>query len=160
MTPGETSEIIVPVRLDRLSRLLEAGVVESRIRWDGGSQASNLVVSGEVDETSTDIVPDGWDVLSVGDEEQRSESESLLPNAAGWTLEGEWTVPESLGGRTLTLVTTGSPADYRVNGSGSGGETVSLCAPCSRGTRLAIAATTTGSWQRMPVIRVSDPPGQ
>jgi hypothetical protein len=159
LTPGERAEIVVPVRLDRLSRLLQAGVVESRLRWDGGDQVTELVVSGDVEAAGARIELDGWEVVSAEDGEE-TEAGSRLPNGEGWRLAGEWEVPASLEGRSLTLVTTDSPADYSVNGVEAAGDSVTLCSRCSRGTKLVITATTTGAWERMPVVQNSDASGQ
>lgn len=159
MTPGQSTEVVVPVRLDRLSRVLQAGVIEGRLRWEGGDEVTELAVAGQVDDPSSRIILDGWEV-GRGDDSDDEESGGQLPNGSGWTLSGEWKVPADLAGRGLVLATAGSPADYMVNGSASTGETVELCSACSRGTTFVIEATTTGSWERMPVVQVSDPSGQ
>lgn len=159
LTPGERAEIVVPVRMDRLNRLLQAGVVEGRLRWDGGDQVAELVVFADVDAASSRVELDGWEILSAEDREQ-AEMGNRLPNEAGWSLAGEWEVPASLEGGDLTLVTTDSPAEYRVNGAEASGDTLTLCSRCSRGTKLVITAITTGPWQRMPVVQDSGASGQ
>lgn len=155
ITPGETMEVIVPVRLDRLDRVLREGVVQSRLRWDGGRLETDLVVSGNPDGMSSMIALDGWEV-SGGDDSRASR----VPTSAGWQLEGEWRVPAALDGRRLSLRTTGAPGDYRVNGVPSSAEAIVVCERCVRGDRLTISAVSSGAWQRVPVVEVSGAPGQ
>ena len=155
MTPGEATEVIVPVRLDRLDRVLREGVVQSRLRWDGGRLETSLVVSGAPDEMSSMVILDGWDV-SGGDDSRAAR----MPTAAGWKLAGQWKVPAALDGRRLSLVTTGAPGDYRVNGGTSPGEPIVLCDRCRRGTRLTISAVSAGPWERLPAVDVSAASGQ
>ena len=148
MTPGEAVDVVVPVRLDRLDRVLAAGTLEGRVRWDGGDLVTDLVVVGQADATSSTVVLDGWD--------------GQLPTASGSTVEGEWKVPSMLAGRSLWLVTSGSPADYTINGSAAdpSAGTIPLCAPCAQGTRLTIQARSTAPWEGMPLIRAAGAVGQ
>ncbi len=156
LTPGEANEVVVPVRLDRLQRVLEAGVVDARIRWEDTKIERQLTVSGVLPEVSEVIELDGWKIRSVAGEGQNSRLEGQIPNAAGWLLEGQWKVPDALADQTLLLQVSGAPADYVFNGAAvvvtSGA--VTLCDPCSKGTKLALTARSTEAWDSMPVVTV------
>jgi hypothetical protein len=157
LTPGETRSLSVPIRLDRLTRIMDAGGLDARIRWKGTDVERRLLLDAERPEVSDSIALDGWVVRSVSPEAQAERIDGQLPNAAGWVLEGEWKVPESLSGRTLVLKTESSPGEYRLQGSLTefAGDGVTLCAPCSKGTKLAVTVRTTGAWDSMPVVRAN-----
>ncbi len=163
LTPGEPEEVVIPVRLDRLQRVLDAGVVDTRIRWEGTRLERRLMIfDGASAEASDTIVLDGWKVTSMAAEAQTVDIEGQLPNAAGWVLEGEWKVPEGLAGQTLVLRIDASPAEYQLNGTATEfvGDGVTLCAPCSKGTKLVLTAQTNGAWSAMPVVRASGSTGR
>ena len=162
LTPGESEDIVVPIRLDRLQRVLEAGVIDSRIRWEDTKLERRLTISDSDSATASaeagdTIVLDGWKISSKTTAAQTVRVDKQLPDAAGWVLEGEWKVPETLAGQTLVLGIDDSPADYELNGNAteSAGDGITLCAPCSKGTKLDLTARTTGVWSSMPVVRVS-----
>lgn len=160
LTPGEAEVIVVPIRLDRLQRVLDAGAVDARIRWEDTKIERRLTISGGAPAEAGDrIVLDGWKVNSVTGRKQTSRIDRQLPNAAGWVLKGSWKVPETLAGQTLILGIDASPADYELNGTAIdlAGEpvTLTLCAPCSKGTKLVLTARTTEAWSAMPVVRAS-----
>lgn len=156
LTPGKAEKVVVPVRLDRLQRLLEAGVVGSKIRWKGTKIERQLTLSGTKLEASDTIVLDGWRIRSAAVEGRGPRVEGQIPNAAGWSLDGEWKVPEALAGLTLLLHVDGAPAGYLLNGAAMdpSGDAVTLCSPCSTGTKLVLTVRTTGAWDAMPVVRV------
>jgi len=156
LTPGKAENVVVAVRLDRLQRLLEAGVVDSKIRWEGTKIEQQLTVPGTTLEASDTIVLDGWKTRNAAAEAQGPRVEGQLPNAAGWSLDGEWTIPEALAGHTLLLQVDSAPAEYLLNGVAMdlSGDTVTLCSQCSKGTKLVLTVQTTGAWDSMPVVRV------
>ena len=157
LTPGETRSLAVPIRLDGLARVMDAGGVDARFRWEGADLERRLLVDAEQPEVSDSIALDGWIVRSVSPESQAARIDGQLPNAAGWILEGEWKVPEDLSGRTLILMTGSSPGDYRLGGSSTefAGEGVTLCAPCSKDTKLSLTVRTEAAWESMPVVRAT-----
>jgi len=148
---------VVPVRLDRLQRALDAGFVVSKISWEDTKIEHQLTVSSILPEVSDTIVLDGWKISRASDEGQGQRVEGQIPNAAGWLLEGEWKVPEILAGQDLFLQVEGSLADYVLNGTAlnPSDDGMMLCASCLKGTKLSLTARTTDSWDAMPVIRVS-----
>jgi len=157
LTPGKSDEVVVPIRLDRLQRLLAAGVVGSKMSWEGDNIEQQLTVSPTLPEFSETIVLDGWTITREATDGQSARPESQIPTAAGWSLEGKWKVPEDLAGETLLLDVDGAPAEYVLNGTGMhlSGDSVTLCAPCSKGTQLSLVARTTEAWDTMPLVRVS-----
>lgn len=162
LTPGTRTDVAVPVRLDRVQKLLEARAVDVRIKWDDEELDRQLHVTGAAPSPGPDerIELDGWEVQRVAAGARAPRIQGALPNAAGWELTGEWKVPEALAGRTLVLLTETAPADYRINGSQTefAGEGVTLCAPCKRGDDLKLRARSTGAWSAMPVVRAGDGP--
>lgn len=154
LVPGRRGEIVVPVRLDRVERLLAAGRIDVRLRWADRQVDRSVAVVGTRPRASELLALDGWEVHRTEDDEA-DPRRGRLPNAAGRVLEGEWRVPEALAGRSLVLETGEAPADYRVNGSpaASVDGTVRLCSPCTRGVRLRLSATSTDAWTAMPVVR-------
>ena len=157
LTPGEPTEVVVPVRLDRLQRALDAGFVVSKISWEDTKIEHQLTVSSIMPEVSDTIMLDGWKISRDSDEGRGQRVEGQIPNAAGWLLEGEWKVPEILAGQDLFLQVEGSSADYVLNGTALNptDDEMILCASCSKGTKLSLIVRTTGSWDAMPIIRVS-----
>lgn len=157
LTPGDTRQLTVPIRLDRLDRVEKAGSVEARFRWEGTEVKRRLAVQRGPTAMSDSIAFDGWTIRSVAPEAQAPSIDGQLPNAAGWVLDGEWKVPEDLAGHTLVLKTDLSPGDYRINGSTTEfvGDGVTLCTSCSKGTKLVLAVRTTGAWESLPVVRVA-----
>ncbi len=155
LTPGETYSLSVPIRLDRMTRVMDAGGLDARFRWEGADVERLLLIDTDRPEVSDSIALDGWTVRSVAPEAQATLIDGQLPNAAGWVLEGEWKVPEALSGQTLILKTGSSPGDYRLDGSSTefAGEGATLCAPCTRGTKLVLTVRTTGAWESMPMVR-------
>ena len=157
LVPAERASIVVPVRIDRLDRLLSAGVVGLRLSWDEEEVDHRLVVVGEAPIASSPVVLDGWEIVrSTGDAVEPRRG-GRRPNDAGWRLKGEWEVPEALAGRALRLDVTGAPADYELNGRAakvSDGE-VLLCSPCSRGVDLRLTAVSTDAWTSHPVVRMA-----
>jgi len=160
LVPGTPEQVIVPVRLDRVGRLLAAGEVGVRIEWGDEEVDRSITVVGSPPGASQRLALDGWRVVGDGDDESDGGA-GPLPNASGRTLEGEWKVPESLDGRTLVLDTGQAPADYRLNGAPAptAGGTVTLCSPCTRGVRLLLSATSTAPWTSMPSARIGDVAG-
>jgi hypothetical protein len=162
LTPGMVTDVVVPIRLDRVEKLLEARSVDVRVKWDDGELDRRLHVRdrGAAPETGERLELDGWKVRTVAAGSRASRIDGGLPNAAGWEMTGEWKVPEALAGRTLVLLTEAAPADYRLNGSQTkfAGEGVTLCAPCKRGAELKLVARSTGPWTAMPVVRVGAEP--
>ncbi|TFG66000.1 MAG: hypothetical protein E4H28_02990 [Gemmatimonadales bacterium] len=160
LTPGESDEVMVPVRLDRLQRILDAGFVASKISWEGTRIERQLTVSATPPEFSDTIALDGWTVNRDAHEGQGPGIAGQIPNAAGWSLKGEWKIPEALAGQTLILRVDGASAEYLLNGAAMDliGGAVTLCAPCSKGTKLSLTARTTEAWDTMPVVRVSRNP--
>ena len=157
LTPGEPHQVVVPVRLDRLQKVLDAGVVGTRIRWDDLKIERQLTVSGSAPEAGDTIALDGWAIRSVAAEGQGPRAEGQIPSAAGWSLKGEWKVPEALAGQTLLLQVGGSPAEYLLNGTAMDlvDDVATLCAPCAKGTKLVLTAQTSGAWDAMPAVRVA-----
>lgn len=162
LTPGTRTDVAVPIRLDRVEKLLEAGAIDVRIKWDDDELDRRLHVAGSAPTPAPDerIELDGWEVRRVAAGGRASRIDGGLPNASGWEMTGEWKVPEALAGRTLVLVTETAPADYRLNGSQTkfAGEGVTLCAPCKRGAEIELRAHSTGAWSAMPVVRVGAGP--
>jgi hypothetical protein len=157
LVPGISGEVVVPVRLDRLDRLIEAGRIEVRLRWAGRQADRSVSVVGTKPAASgRQLVLDGWEVRRTGGADESEASRGRLPGAAGTVLEGEWRVPEGLAGRSLVLETGQAAADYRLNGSSapSVDRAVKLCSPCTRGLRLSLSATSTDAWTAMPTVRI------
>lgn len=158
LVPGDRSEVVIPVRLDRLSRLLSAGTVGLRLRWRDEEVDRRLHVVGAAPGPSERVVLDGWEILRTpGPEGDRDGAEGRLPNGAGWVLRGEWEVPEALAGHRLVLATGTAPADYVLNGSPvrAGDDGITLCAPCARGVEIRLSATSTGPWTGWPSALVA-----
>ena len=157
LVPGERTEAIVPVRLDRLDDVLRAGDVTLRLKWREEEQDRRIAVAGAAPAASGAVALDGWTVSSVAGSEPRESDEGQLPNGRNWVMTGEWKVPDALAGRTLALGVSRSPGDYRVNGSPASGDGEPLlCAPCTRGTTLRVTATSTAAWSAVPVARSTD----
>jgi len=155
LVPGIGDDVVVPVRLDRLDELLRRGRVDLRLRWSGAEVERSVAIAGPPPARSDRLALDGWEVARAGAGESESPG-ARVPNAAGWVLEGEWRVPDALAGRHLVLETRDAPGDYVVNGSSArivDGE-AELCAPCSRGVRLRISATSTDAWTAPPTVRI------
>jgi hypothetical protein len=150
---------VVPVRLDRVERLLAAGRVDVRLRWADEEVDRSVTVMGTPPAASERLALDGWSVVRRPDD--RSGPTGRLPNAPGQTMEGEWKVPDALSGHALRLDTEGAPADYRLNGSAARviDGAVTLCSPCTRGVRLRLSATSTDPWTTMPTVRIADAAG-
>lgn len=160
LVPGVSGEVVVPVRLDRLDRLLGAGRADVRLRWPGQQVNRTITVSGPAPAASRRVALDGWQVRRTGGDPSGA-SAGRIPNAPGWLLEGAWRVPEAIAGRTLVLESDAAPADYVVNGSPARtvGGAVQLCSPCARGVRLRLSATSTDAWTTLPTVRVEDEAG-
>lgn len=156
LVPGRPTEVVVPVRRDRLDRLLSSRQVGVRLRWGGEEVDRRAQIAGVAPGTSEHIALGGWTVRQTADGTAEGGLAGRLPNAEGWRLEGEWKVPEDLAGRTLLLDTERAPADYVVDGSPTGApeQTITLCSPCRRGLELRLAATSTDSWRGLPLVRV------
>lgn len=161
LVPGTREEVVVPVRLDRVERLLADQGVDVRLRWGDDEIDRSITVVGSPPGASERLALDGWDTVGGRDEDGSGGRAGLLPNAPGRTLEGEWRVPEVLGGHTLVLDVDGAPAEYSVNGSPAPtvDGAVRLCSPCSRGVRLRISATSTAPWTTIPSARIADETG-
>ncbi len=157
LTPGEPHEVVIPIRLDRLQKVLDAGVVGTKIRWDDTKVERQLTVSGPAPEAGDTIALDGWAVSGVAADGQAERAEGQIPGAAGWSLEGEWKIPEALAGQSLLLHVSESPGEYRLNGTAMDlvDDVATLCAPCAKGTKLNLTTQTSGAWKAMPVVRVS-----
>ncbi len=157
LTPGQAHEVVVPIRLDRLQKVLDAGVVDTRIRWDDTKIERQLTVSGPAPEAGDTLALDGWTISGVATDGDAERTEGQMPSAAGWSLEGEWKVPEALAGQTLLLQVGGSPGEYQLNGTVMNlvDDVATLCVSCAKGTKLALTAQTSGSWASMPVVQVS-----
>jgi len=157
LTTGETRSLSVPIHLDGLKRVIDAGGLDARFRWEGVDVERRLLIDAERPEVSDSIALDGWTVRSVSPESQAARIDGQLPNAAGWILEGEWKVPEELSGLKLILKTGSSPGEYRVDDASTefAGDGATLCAPCSKGTKLALTVRSTGAWESMPVVRTT-----
>ncbi len=157
LVPGVPEDIVVPVRLDRVDRLLAAGVIDVRLRWGDEEIVRPAVIVGTTPGTSERLALDGWEAVG-SDQGEPGARTGLLPNAPGRTLEGEWRVPKALAGRALLLDTEGAPADYRLNGSPAPAVdgAVRLCSPCTQGVRLRISATSTAPWASVPSARIVD----
>lgn len=157
LVPGDRSEVVIPVRLDRLPRLLSAGSAELRLRWHDEEVNRRLVVVGTPPGPSERVALDGWEIVQNPGPGDDGGAGGRLPNGAGWALRGEWEVPEALAGRRLVLRTEDAPADYALNGSRvravDGG--VTLCAPCARGVEIRLSATSTAPWTGWPSALVS-----
>lgn len=157
LVPGEAESVVVPVRLDRLDRLLSAGVVNLRIAWGDRESDHRIVVEGSRPTPSSRVVLDGWNVISSASGANDLRANARLPNDAGWRVEGEWEVPEALAGKTLILDVATAPADYVLNQrpvSAPGAE-VTLCSPCAKGVELHLAAVSTDAWTAFPAIRAA-----
>lgn len=157
LTPGKSDKVVIPIRLDRLQRILEAGFVGSKTSWEGNSLEQKLTVSPTLPEFSETIALDGWTITREATDQQSARPGSQIPTAAGWSLKGKWKVPEVLAGETLLLYVDGAPAEYVLNGTvmHPAGDAVTLCAPCSKGTQFSLVARTTDAWDTMPLVRVS-----
>ncbi len=160
LVPGVPEDIVVPVRLDRVDRLLATGESDVRLRWGDEEVDRAITIVGTPPGASEHLALDGWEVVGDGDGESGGRT-GLLPNAPGRTLEGEWRVPEALADRALVLDVEGAPANYELNGSSAPtvDGTVRLCSPCTRGVRLRISATSTAPWASMPSARIADETG-
>lgn len=160
LVPGAREDIVVPVRLDRVDRLLASGQTDVRLEWGDEEIDRRITVVGTPPGASERLALDGWEVVGDGGGDSGGRT-GRLPNAPGRTLEGEWRVPESLAGRALVLDAEGAPGDYDVNGSPAPtvDGTVRLCSPCTRGVRLRISATSTAPWSSMPSARIADATG-
>lgn len=162
LVPGRRTEVVVPIRLDRLRRALEDRRAEVRLRWGEEETDRRVYLAGDVPPFTGRLGLDGWEVVrSPAGEDRRGEDrrrEGRLPDGADWVLEGEWRVPEALEDRRLLLDTSGAPAEYRLDGAAltpdEDGLAV-LCASCSQGARLRLVATSTAPWTGRPVVRVA-----
>lgn len=159
LVPGSSDDVVVPVRIDRIERLLAADRIDVRLRWADAEIDRRVTVAGTSPGASERLALDGWNVAGPGS--GGSGPSGRLPNAPAWTLEGKWRVPEALAGRSLVLETAGSPAQYLLNGSPVpvADGTVQLCAHCTRGVRLRLSATSTDPWASMPTVRIADRAG-
>lgn len=157
LVPAEPVSVVIPVRLDRLDRLLSAGVATLRLGWDDRESDHRLVVEGGRPTPSSPVVLDGWSVSRSTGGADDLRANARLPNGSGWKLEGEWKVPEALAGRTLRLDVRGAPADYAVNGRSASvaTEALTLCSPCTRGVELRITVVSTDAWTSLPTIRTA-----
>ena len=160
LVPGVAEDVVVPVRLDRVDRLVAADQIDVRLRWADGDIDRPITIVGTPPGASERVALDGWKAVGPGHGESGGRA-GLLPNAPGRTLEGEWRVPEALGGRALVLDAEGAPADYRLNGAPAPtvDGAVRLCSPCTKGVRLRISATSTAPWVSMPSARIADERG-
>lgn len=152
LIPGTPGEAVVPVRFDELDRLLAAGRVDVRLRWNDEEIERAVYVAGTPPGVDSGIRLAGWEVKRTAGQAERPREAGRLPNGAGWILQGEWKVPKALAGRALAIRAAEAPATYTVNGRPgrveSGG--VTLCAPCEEGTKLRLTATSTDAWTSMP----------
>ncbi|MFW6040054.1 MAG: hypothetical protein ACOC9N_03145, partial [Gemmatimonadota bacterium] len=141
-------------------RLQAAGEIDLRLEWGDEEADRSITVVGSAPGASERLALDGWEAAGPGDRGSEGRA-GLLPNAPGHTLEGEWTVPEALDGRTLVLDAEEAPADYSLNGSPAAvvDGAVRLCSPCARGVRLRISATSSAPWTTMPSVRIADETG-
>lgn len=157
LVPGDREDVVVPVRLDRVDRLLATGEMDVRLEWGDEKIDRRITVVGTPPGASESLALDGWEAVGAG-EGGSGGRRGLLPNAPGRTLEGEWRVPDGLAGHALVLDVEGAPADYSLNGSPtpSVDGTVRLCSPCTQGVRLRISATSTAPWTSMPSARIAD----
>lgn len=157
LVPGDREDVVIPVRLDRVDRLVATGEMDVRLEWGDEEVDRRITVVGTPPGASQRLALDGWEAVgaAAGGSEGRS---GLLPNAPDRTLGGEWRVPEALAGHALVLDVEGAPADYSLNGSAAPtvDGTVRLCSPCTQGVRLRISATSTAPWTSMPSARIAD----
>lgn len=157
LTPGTPASVGLWVPLDRLSRLSGRGG-EIELEWAdeevkqraGGSTFEAPQPSGlEV------IYLSGWEVRSVpeGDKPDRLGPAGPLPDAAGWTLSGEWKVPQALEGRDLYLNLSTAPGDFRIGDRAfDGANPALLCSGCRRGQKIEILARSRGAWSSLPTV--------
>ena len=157
LVPAEPATIVVPVRIDRVDRLLSTGLVGLRLTWDEEEVDHRLVVVGDAPTASSPVMLDGWEIVRSTGDAVEPRGAGRLPNDAGWRLEGEWEVPEALAGRPLRLNVSGAPADYELNGRPAKvtGDEVTLCSPCSRGVDLRLTAVSTDAWTSHPLVRMA-----
>lgn len=163
LVPGTVESVVIPVRLDQFGRLREKdadGRVNVRAKWNDEEVDREVVLVGDPPGRGSGIVMDGWSVKAAGGVDDGARG-ARLPNGGGWILEGEWKVPDALAGRTLSISADGAPAEFRLNATaatGTGGNVV-LCAPCARGDRLRISATSTAAWTALPGVLVGPTAG-
>ncbi len=156
LVPAEPVNVVVPVRLDRLDRVLSIGSAGLRLAWSDRESDHRVVVAGGAPGPSSPVVLDGWEVTRSAGDADELRSNTRLPMSADWRLEGEWEIPEALAGRPLVLDVEGAPAEYSLNGRpapASGGGII-LCSPCSDGVELRLAAVSTDAWTSLPVVRM------
>jgi hypothetical protein len=157
LIPGTPAPVGLWVPLERLSRLSGRGG-EIELEWAdekveqqaGGSTFEAPQPSGlEV------ISLSGWEVRSVpgGDKPDRLGAAGPLPDAAGWTLSGEWKVPQALEGRDLYLNLSPAPGDFRIGDRAfDGAGPAPLCSGCRRGQKIEILARSRGAWSSLPTV--------
>ena len=157
LTPGAPAPIGLWIPLERLDRLRGSGG-EIELEWPdeemeqrvGGSGLDPAQVAG-LDE----IQLSGWEVRSVptGEEPDELGPAGPLPDAAGWSLSGEWKVPEALAGRDLYLDLSTTPGDFRIGDRAySGSDRPPLCSRCTRGEKIEILARSRGAWSALPTV--------
>ena len=157
LTPGAPAPVGLWIPVDRLPRLRGPGG-KVKLEWADEEVEQRVGGSGLDAAQATDpeeIYLSGWEVRSVpaGGKPDELGPAGPLPDAAGWTLSGEWKVPEALEGRDLFLDSSAAPGDFRVGDRAFGGsDRAPLCSRCRRGEKIEILARTRGAWESLPTV--------
>jgi hypothetical protein len=163
LTPGTPAPVSLWLPFEQLERARRStDGFEVELKWF--DEEVNQRLPGPIESIATSPDPSeirlaGWKVQSVpsGSKPDRIGPAGPLPGEAGWIMEGEWKVPQSLAGRSLFLRTDGAPGDYRLDERAFGeSDVIPLCTDCRKGQKLEILARSRGAWDALPVV-VEDP---
>ena len=163
LTPGTPASVSLWLPFEQLERARRStDGFEVELKWFDEEVKQRL--PGPIESIATSPDPSeirlaGWKVQSVpsGSKPDRIGPAGPLPDEAGWIMEGEWKVPQSLAGRSLFLRTDGAPGDYRLDERAFGeSDVIPLCTDCRKGQKLEILARSRGAWDGLPVV-VEDP---
>ncbi len=157
LTPAAPVPVALWVPLDRLHRLDAARPFDVELKWADEESRQQLPGpdASPVDPSADRILLAGWEVRSTpdGSEARQVGPAGPLPSAAGWTLSGEWKVPEQLAGRDLYLRAADAPGQYRIGDRAFGDdETVPVCVACRKGQKVEILVRSRGPWTGVPRI--------
>lgn len=173
LAPAEPATVLMPVRFGNLIQAVTRDEgVQVELDWKSGEWKGALRLdptallaafhspirllgwqpTGGVPQPA---VAEGEAVLYDSEEDPHPLANLIpLPAAAGAVLVGEWTIPGWLSGFTLRLDADGAPGEYRVNSIPVQEGEILLCSDCRKGTRVQVAVTTGGAWERFPAVSV------
>lgn len=157
---GQPDTVFLRFPFDERAELAKPGAIRIEARWkDHKIEERPTIRSADLEDPLTGLLRlEGW--ISGGPDEPAEGIAELalkLPDEAGMSVWGKWTVPGELSGRRLILSAVMAIGNYRINGEavpeGAAIE-ITLCENCIAGSAIEISAVSAAAWTGFPSVLV------